>query len=68
MAKKFAEIIYSLPCNGYFYYLCSYINSRGRPMYGLCPSKKVFEVGARAPIGFIKRGDEYKMYIRKEDK
>lgn len=62
---KEAEIVYAFRCDGFSYYFCRYVNSHGHPVYGLCPSKKVFEAGAHAPIGFFKQGKEYKMYIKK---
>lgn len=63
---KEAEILWFAPHFKSRIYLCSYKSSLGY-VYGLCRSKRIFEVGARAPIGFIKRGDDYKMYIRKEE-
>ena len=62
---KEAKILYAFRCHSFSYYFCEFINSHGHPIYGLCPSKEVYEVGARAPIGFIKQGKEYKMYIKK---
>lgn len=61
---KEAEIIWYAPYGKARIYLCSYKSPRGF-MYGLCPSKTLYEVGARAPIGFFKSGDDYKMYIKK---
>lgn len=64
MSEKMAEILWSAPNGKSWIYLCSYKSARGY-IYGLCPSKKNYEVGARAPIGFFKSGDDYKMYIKK---
>ena len=52
---KEAVIKWSAPYGKSWIYLCSYKTPRGF-MYGLCPSKTFYEVGARAPIGFFQIG------------
>lgn len=62
---KEAVIEYAIAYKNYYLYLCGYVCNNGITKYALCPSKKLFTVGARAPIGFFKSGDDYIMYIKK---